>query len=520
MSDPLCIFHVDLNFVCLEPEYLRRWLRDLAAMGYNAILWELEDKVRWDTCPDAVWPEAMGKDEFRAILREARDLGLEPIPLLQTVGHGEYILMQDAYRHLRELPDHHDCYCTENPAVRSFLKRLIAEYLDLFGEIRHFHLGGDEAYVFAQCPVCAAKAQRNGRNALYAEHIMDISAPIRARGARAGIWCDMVLNHPEQMDAIPRELAIWDWNYWDLDGPMDAVRVWGKGRIRRDELTDELRAQYPEILGSDGRLRGFYTSDALRRLGYDVFLSSSARSSGDSVFCARTLLHAQNVAGAARKTAEAGLLGTCVTDWAVRLNSWETHRTILPVAPRILRDPDAELDTLRADIARELFGTDPAPFLAATDTISGTVFPFSQAHTTAIQWDKLKDSLPAPKGYIRNLLADWDRSGRLAKERAAIDGSIDQLQRAGAQLDAFAAAATKGLALLEYWTRAARCQLWQARMAREILAGNRTADNAVALRALKDEYEHLLGTEQTPASASKNAGLVFDCLVEYLEEPQ
>ena len=518
MSEPLCIFHVDLNFVCLKPDYIRRWLRDLAGMGYNAILWELEDKIQWDSCPEAVWPEALSKDEFRLILAEAKALGLESIPLLQTVGHGEYVLMQDAYRHMRELPEHHDCYCTENPAVRKFLKGLITEYLDLFGEIRHFHLGGDEAYVFAQCPVCSAKATAVGRNAVYADHIMDISGPIRQRGARAGIWCDMVMNHPEQMAAIPRELEIWDWNYWDLDGPMEAVRVWGKGRMCRDELTDELRQQYPEILGDDGMLRGFYTSDALLRMGYDVFLSSAVRSSGDSVFCARTLLHAQNIAGAARKTANAGLLGTCVTDWAVRLNSWETHRTILPVAPRILSDPTASLETVRSAIAAEAFGTDPAKFIAATDVISGTVIPFAQAHTTAIQWDKLKDSLPAPEGYIRDLLASWQKSGRLATERATIDARIEQLRDAGAQLDAFVAEATAGLELLEYWTRAARCQLWQARMGREILAGNRTPDNVAALRALRDEYEHLLNVDQTPQSAAKNAGLVFDCLIEYMEQ--
>ena len=98
-----------------------------------------------------------------------------------------------------------------------------------------------------------------------------------------------------------------------------------------------------------------------------------------------------------------------------------------------------------------------------------------------------------------------------------VNARIEQLWVAGAQLDAFVAEATTGLELLEYWTRAARCQLWQARMAREILAGNRTPDNVAALRALKSEYEHLLNVDQTPQSAAKNAGLVFDCLIEYME---
>ena len=45
MSGVLNIFHMDFNFVCLKPEYQREWLKRVADMGYNAILWELEDKV-------------------------------------------------------------------------------------------------------------------------------------------------------------------------------------------------------------------------------------------------------------------------------------------------------------------------------------------------------------------------------------------------------------------------------------------------------------------------------------------
>jgi hypothetical protein len=47
----LCIFHIDLNFSCLREDYLRKWLKKIADAGYNAILWEIEDKVRLDSCP-------------------------------------------------------------------------------------------------------------------------------------------------------------------------------------------------------------------------------------------------------------------------------------------------------------------------------------------------------------------------------------------------------------------------------------------------------------------------------------
>ena len=91
-------FHIDLNSVALKRETISSLLHFLAACGYDSILWEVEDKVRWETCPECVHPDAFTKDEFRDILDEAAALGLQPIPLLQTFGHGEYLLREEVAR--------------------------------------------------------------------------------------------------------------------------------------------------------------------------------------------------------------------------------------------------------------------------------------------------------------------------------------------------------------------------------------------------------------------------------------
>jgi hypothetical protein len=346
---------------------------------------------------------------------------------------------------------------------------------------------------------------------------MDIASPIIERGARAGIWCDMVMNHPDQMHAIPKELVIWDWNYWDVDGLMEQVRVWGKGKLSSAELTDEIKKQYPEIIGPDNTLRGFYTSDALKKMGFDIFLCSAARSSGDSIFCPLTDLHARNIAGAARKTADIGLLGTCVTDWAIRINSWETHTHLLPIAPMILNDPELDIEKALADIGMSLFGCDPTLFIEAVDMISQVDFPFSRAHSTGIQWNGFKDSLPPPQGYIKKLLTEWNADGRLEKEKESIDSTIDQISSGIEKLNSFIDHAQKGTELLQFWSRAAQFQLNQARIAREILNNNKTEQNIQTLHTLKKEYEKFLQFDQTPESAAKNAELVYDCLIEYME---
>ena len=92
-EQPTLALHLDFNSLQLKREAVVKVLRSAAARGYNAILWEIEDKVKWETCPECVHPEAFTKAEFKAILAEAKRLGLAPIPLFQTFGHAEYVLM-------------------------------------------------------------------------------------------------------------------------------------------------------------------------------------------------------------------------------------------------------------------------------------------------------------------------------------------------------------------------------------------------------------------------------------------
>lgn len=515
-TTPLTLFHMDFNFTCLPAPYIRRWLEKLAGMGYTGILWELEDKIRWSTCPECVWPEALSKSEFREILDFASSLGLESIPLLQTIGHGEYVLLQETYRSFRERPDEHTCYCTSRPEVRAFLKKWIEEYLDLFGNIRYFHLGGDEAYAFATCPECARQAETHGRNQLYAEHIRDLAQPILARGVRPGIWCDMVLHYPAEMHRIPKDFVIWDWNYWSFDQPNAPTRVWNHGVLTKDQITPEIRAAYPPIVDAAGNLVPFYTADFLKSAGFDVILCSSARSHGDSVFCPDFEVHYQNVAGVARKTARAGLLGQCVTSWAVRLNPLETQDLILRLAPRALRNPEKPVPTLLAEVGTELFGIDPAPFIKAMLAL-GKGFAGAGAGTTAIQWSRGKDSLPAPSCYLAQRIAalEKDHPAELVALRNQLRQVAESFPPAVKELSAFLHSAPRGFEQIEPWLSAGYFQVQHARLAALIFNGQANPAIIPWAQHLKRRYTDWLACSETPQSAAKNAGLVYDCLIEY-----
>jgi len=311
---PRLILHVDMKAGMMRREKLVGLLREAAADGYSAVLWEVEDKVRFDACPDVAYAEAYSKKDFKEILAEAAKLGLEPIPLLQTFGHAEYVLSREKYFSWREKKGNPTCYCVLNPEVRTFLAALLKEYLDLFGpSVKEFHLGGDEARVFGTCPACAARK----KGELYAEHLKFLSSVLKARGVRPGIWSDMVLSElGDGAEAlVPPEYVIWQWDY-----------VIGIGK-KSAKWTPKL--------------------ELLKKGGYDIVYCGASQCAGDDPFLVRYADHANNL-DALATTARAGdARGFCVTSWSVRGAPKAMQRPLFAFAARRFLAP---AETATADL--------------------------------------------------------------------------------------------------------------------------------------------------------------------------
>lgn len=357
----MLIYHLDFNYTSRKIDFVRAQLDFAATHGYNGILWELEDQVRWRTCPECSNPDSWTQDEFRELLAYSRRLELEPIPLLQTVGHAEYVMKHPAYHSFREDPQYYDCYCTSNPEVKNFIGNWINEYCELFGDLKYFHLGGDEAYRFGSCPTCSKLEP----NKLYGEYIGDISETLLKNGIRPGIWSDMILNHRESIGHIPRNFIIWDWNY---------------------------QAKYE-----------FESSDFLNEKGFEVIVCSAARSSVDGPFVPEVAVHAQNVLNAELKRQELGLLGHCVTSWSLRLNPIQAGQALLTLPAMAMRFPGITHE----ESARKAFA-DSLGFAEGWEAALALGECDSRIRIlSAVQWNGLKDAVPAPEGYIADWIQKW-----------------------------------------------------------------------------------------------------------------
>lgn len=332
-GDRMLAFHLDFNTLQFKREAIVEILEKISAAGYNAVLWEIEDKVRWETCPEVSSPGAFSKEEFRKILAKAKELGLEPIPLMQTFGHAEYVLSREMYKPLRERPDRKNCYCPSNPRCRTFLKQLLHEYLDLFGsDVRRFHLGGDEAYGYGSCEKC------KGRDAvgLYVEHLEAVAAELRERRIRPAVWHDMLKHFDKTCRSFARLPGDFTICYWEYFTDYES---------RSEEILASLRRE-----ASAGR---------------EIVVCPSIQCYCDDPFLVRYGMHRANVADMADVCRENRFAGLCVTSWSVHSGLKKLQFPLIDFAAMEFRSPNREVNWRTA--FRSHFGDLP---LSALDDLT------------------------------------------------------------------------------------------------------------------------------------------------------
>jgi hypothetical protein len=383
-----------MNIAQFTRPYLERWLRKIAECGYDTVIWEVENNIRWRTVPECAAPEAFTPDEFKEILKLARTLGLESIPKLQVLAHCEYVLRHSRYKHLSEHADKISQYCPLHPELIPFLLQWIDEYLQIFGPIKIFHVGGDESWWLGSCPRCKAYVEQHSLGELYLQHINAILQPLIDKGIRPAIWADMVLSHPEIADRIPRQALMFDWMY-DIYRGNGKVWVWGDLKMcDGNQIPPNRLAVYRSYLFPHGDEPGrepetFYTADFLKDKGFDVVTCPGASHFGDNAFAGRSYFHLANTFDSWHKGME--LSGSVLTSWTIHLFPWEMQLPTIELAPWINKHPDVTLDAFQHEFTIKHFGLDDDRFWRAAGLLSKRVL---FTHFLTLGHDKYSPEVP------------------------------------------------------------------------------------------------------------------------------
>ncbi|MBL8025802.1 MAG: family 20 glycosylhydrolase [Fibrobacteres bacterium] len=138
------------------------------------------------------------------------------VPSLASFGHMEKILMLPGYSKLGELPGHRNMAggTTLNPSHPGSIKLvedLFAEFVPLF-KATDFNVCGDEPWELGKGASKKAAAKR-GVGTVYLDFIIKIRELCFKHNKRMNLWSDIVLNHPEIIPDIPKDIVMLNWQY-------------------------------------------------------------------------------------------------------------------------------------------------------------------------------------------------------------------------------------------------------------------------------------------------------------------
>ncbi len=206
--------HLDLKGTPPTFERLLSLLDVFAAGGYNAILIEWEDMFPWRRDPRFRCETAYTTEQVRQFYAAATQKGFEIIPLVQCIGHMETFLKWPEYASFREVPLSGDVLNVLAEGGRAFVQSLVDEVLALLPGIRHFHLGGDEAWTFGTHPLTRAYAEKYGKDKLYLQHVEPILDQLTAKAIRPILWHDMMVEwSDEQLQRLSAKCDLMVWGY-------------------------------------------------------------------------------------------------------------------------------------------------------------------------------------------------------------------------------------------------------------------------------------------------------------------
>lgn len=178
------------------PAFHRRlWERVLLPLGFNKVVLQCE-RTQWDCAPNLkLASDTMTKGDLAELFSWYRSKGVEPIPLIQSFGHMEWLFRGGANKELAVNPDVPYTIDPRNSGAQQLLKSLWTEAADLL-KPDMIHFGCDEVDMRGFPPNSSALTTE-----LWEKQIPFLADIAKSHGAKMMLWGDMALARGEAIDA-------------------------------------------------------------------------------------------------------------------------------------------------------------------------------------------------------------------------------------------------------------------------------------------------------------------------------
>ena len=189
----------------------------LAELKYNGVL-VMSNYVQWDVAKAGGFahPGGASKAEAARVAKLAREHGLEPIPLIETLGHVGWLFYGGKNQDLWQDPQSPDpfAYDTLNPRTYDVIYKVLDEAVQTFGA-KTVHIGHDEVRNKDRFP-----ARENGKavgfEKLFVDDVLKLHDRLKADGAATMIWHDVAFADAfrDQIPAaLPKDIQVAYRNY-------------------------------------------------------------------------------------------------------------------------------------------------------------------------------------------------------------------------------------------------------------------------------------------------------------------
>ena len=214
-------------------------------LGFTHIILEFFGTLKFDALKELSWENfAFTKGEIADLIKEMRDLKIEPIPMFNHFGHaaqsgllgGKHVVLDRNPRLATLFSPDGWRWEFDKPEVKDLLKKIRLELIDLFGDGKYFHVGFDESFSYPN--------DEKSTDAL-CKYITYLCEEVKSEGRIPLLWGDLFLHEPtvginketgyegncpsasvaeKMIKSLPDYAVICDWQYFVKKAPWKSAK--------------------------------------------------------------------------------------------------------------------------------------------------------------------------------------------------------------------------------------------------------------------------------------------------------
>ncbi len=196
-------------------------IRRMSYVKCNVYMPYMEDTFEFQSYPESgKYSDPVKQEEWKELIEYAKDYYVEIIPIFNTIGHWDKnARLESFYPYvIKENDDENGLPCTSvdvrKPESRQMINDMLDEIVDVFGQSKAVHVGGDEVGDYTRL----FKKERAGQ--YYNEHFNRVYEYLKAKGIKTYMYSDMYTPlygdyalGIEYIDQMPEDMNFVFWDY-------------------------------------------------------------------------------------------------------------------------------------------------------------------------------------------------------------------------------------------------------------------------------------------------------------------